>query len=291
MKNKLYLIWILLVGVCGGVLRGMSLLFGYEAESGLPVAGYLPATILMALTIVVVLSAALAGKLGFAKRSSWSFEQMYCGMPGGVRVICAFFGICTAILCGIGLLRVPEQCVEQATVYGDTILMPGTLIASATAVMWVLGLVSGICMLLLALRQGADKQAVKSTGLFATIPIFWCCLDLIMVYHENSGNPVLSDYSYLLLMIIAIMTAFYSMGSFLYSAKGAAARWVASAGIAVYLAFVNAGGALIWMFWSNTDLSMTQWLGTGGALRIYIAVFVGLYLLLQLTGTMRKSKD
>ncbi|MDO4173827.1 MAG: hypothetical protein Q4D42_03585 [Eubacteriales bacterium] len=291
MKNNLYLIWILLAGVCGAALRGMSLLFGYEAESGLPVEGYLPATLLIALTAAVVLSAVLVGRYGYSARSAWSFEQMYGGLSTPARALCMLCGVAVMAVCIIGLLYLPEQQLEQATVYGDTTMMPGTLLSIATIVLWILGIVSGLCMLLLAVWQKAGRKATRYTGMLVTIPMFWYCLDFILVYHDNSGNPVLSDYSYLLLLLIAMMTSFYSAGSFLYSAKGAASRWVASAGIAVYLAFVHAGSAWIWMLRSHTDLTMMQWLGTAGALRVYLAVCVGLYLLLQLAASLRKTGE
>lgn len=290
MKNKMYLIWILLAGICGATLRGMSLLFGYEAETGLPVKGYLPAMALVVLTAAVIAAAVLLGRRNNKKCSSWSFEEMFGGMPAFFRGICMICGLGTACVCGLGVYRLPEQIVEQTTMYGDQVILPGMLIVAATMIMWVLGILSGLSMFLLAMRQKGEKQATRWTGLCATVPIFWCCLDLIMVYHENSGNPVLSDYSYLLLLIIAIMTAFYSIGSFLYSAKSAAGRWFAAAGIAVYLAFVNAGGAVMWMLRSNTDLTMAQWLGTGNALRMGTVILIGIYLLVQFANTLWKKQ-
>ncbi|MCD8356057.1 MAG: hypothetical protein LUE11_05750 [Clostridia bacterium] len=290
MKNKMYLIWILLAGLCGTVLRGTSLLYGYEAETGLPVKEYFPATALAVLTAVVVVAAVLLGRHNNKKRRGWSFEEMFGGMPAFFRGICMLCGLGTACICGLGVYRLPDQIVEQTTTYGDQVILPGMLIVAATMIMWVLGILSGLGMFVLAVRQRKGKQATKWTGLCATIPIFWCCLDLIMVYHENSGNPVLSDYSYMLLMIIAIMTAFYSIGSFLYSAKSAAGRWFAAAGIAVYLAFVNAGGAIMWMLRSNTDLTMAKWLGTGNALRMGTAILIGIYLLVQFANTLWKKE-
>lgn len=56
----------------------------------------------------------------------------------------------------------------------------------------------------------------KKTGCYTIIPMFWGCLDLIMVYHDNSANPVLSDYTYQLVLIVAVMLAFYSMSGFLF---------------------------------------------------------------------------
>ena len=78
MKKILYLIWIVVAGLGGAALRGMSLLQGYEADTGLPVEGYLPAMALIGLTIAVAVTALLTGRLGFQSRSSWSFLNINC---------------------------------------------------------------------------------------------------------------------------------------------------------------------------------------------------------------------
>lgn len=290
MKKILYLIWIVLAGLGGAALRGMSLLHGYEADTGLPVEGYVPAMALIGLTMVVALTALLAGRLGFQSRSSWSFEQMYGNMPLQLRLVCMLCGLGTAGICAWGMYSLSDQVAEQAVVYGDQILLPGRLIVTATSVAWILGIVSGLCMMLLVKGQGI-RPATWFTGLCCTVPIFWCCLDLIMVYHENSGNPVLSDYSYLLLMIIAVMASFHSIGTYLYSARGSGARWLAAASMAVYLVFVNAGGTAVAMWQTGSAVGMLAWFGTGNMLRLGALALAGLYLLIQLGCTLGKKEQ
>ena len=290
MKKILYLIWIVVAGLGGAALRGMSLLQGYEADTGLPVEGYLPAMALIGLTIAVAVTALLTGRLGFQSRSSWSFEQMYGNMPLLLRLVCMLCGLGTAGICAWGIVSLPDQIAEQAAVYGDQILLPGRLIITATGAAWILGILSGLCMLLLAQGQGS-KPATRFTGLCCTLPIFWCCLDLIMVYHENSGNPVLSDYSYLLLLIIAVMASFHSMGTYLYSASGSGTRWIAAAGIAVYLVFVNAGGTIFAAWQEGSAAVISDLLGTGNTLRVGALALTGLYLLIQLGCTLGKKEE
>lgn len=284
MKKIFYLIWIVLAGMCGAVLRGMSLLHGYEADTGLPVKGYQPAMLLIVLTVVVFVTAVLIGRFAFRHCSTWSFEQMYGNMPMLFRLIGMLCGLGTAGICAWGLCSLPDQVAEQAAVLGDQIFLPSRMIVIATSATWLLGILSGLCILLLCLR--GDKPATRLTGLCCTIPIFWCCLDLIMVYHENSGNPVLSDYTYLLLLIIAVMAAFHSMGTYLYSDQSKTTRWFAMSGIAVYFALVNAGGSGYAMY-QSADIFMMQ--GTGMILRIGALALVGLYLLIQLGCTGRKQ--
>lgn len=290
MKKILYLIWIVATGLAGAVLRGMSLLHGYETDSGLPIDGYLPAIVLIGLTVVVAVTAILTGLLGFRNRNTWSFEQMYGHMPLLFRLICMVCGIGVAGMCTWGMLSLSDQMVQQAAVYGDQVLLPGPLILTAIRVAWILGILSGLGMLLLALWQGS-KPATRFTGLCCTLVMFWCCLDLIMVYHENSGNPVLSDYSYLLLMMIAVMAAFYSMGTYLYRSNGSGTRWIAVTTIAVYLVFVNAGGAIFTVWQQRSIAAALNLLGTGNALRVSALGFTGLYLLIQLGCTLTKKEQ
>lgn len=290
MKRILYLIWIVVAGLAGAALRGMILLQGYEADSGLPVEGYRPAVVLMGLTIAVAVTAILTGRIGFRNRNTWSFEQMYGHMPLLLRLVCMLCGFGAAGICAWGIVSLPDQLAEQAAVYGDQILLPGPLIVAAITATWILGILSGLGMLLLACRQGS-QSATRLTGLCCTLVIFWCCLDLIMVYHENSGNPVLSDYSYLLLMMIAVMAAFHSMGTYLYRSSGSGTRWIATAGIAVYLVLINAGGAIWAARQQESAVAVFDLFGIGNTLRVSALGLTGLYLLIQLGCTLAKKEQ
>lgn len=288
MKRNLYLIFIVVAGLCGAALRCVCLMYGYEAGTGLPKEGYLPATLLAALTVVVVVAAVALSRAWFQPCADKSFEQLF-GNLSGLWILGLLCGVGMVVFSIQGLLWLPDQLAEQYLFEGNEIVLPGPLITGATALVWVLGFVSGICVIVLALWQRGKKPAGKRTGLLTTIPMFWCCLDLIMVYHDNSGNPVLSDYSYTLLLIIAVMTAFYSMGGFLYAAKCPAVRFFASAGVAVYLALTQMGGTGIWSMIETSGMGILQLLGTGTALRMDIYLMTGVFLLLQLGNAVNRS--
>ncbi|MDO5783942.1 MAG: hypothetical protein Q4P20_02635 [Eubacteriales bacterium] len=289
MKRNFYLIFILVAGLCGAALRCTCLLYGYEAETGLPKEGYLPAMLLVALTAIVVIVAAVLSRTWFQPCAEKSFEQLFGGMPWS-GILCLLCGIGMAVFSVQGILWLPDQLAEQYLFEGNEIIMPSPLITGATALVWVLSFAAGMCVIVLSVWQRGKKPAGKRTGLLTTIPMFWCCLDLIMVYHQNSGNPVLSDYSYTLLLIIAVMTAFYSMGGFLYAAKRPAARFFASAGVAVYLALMQMGGMAVWSMLETSGMGILQLLGTGTALRMDIYLMTGIYLLLQLGHAINRSR-
>ena len=102
-----------------------------------------------------------------------------------------------------------------------------------------------------------------------------------MVYHDNSANPVLSDYTYQLVLIVAVMLAFYSMSGFLFS-TGCAPRFFVSAGAAVYLALTNAGGLLVWKLRANSDLGVLRYFGVSTTFRAGMYLLAGVYLLVVL---------
>lgn len=282
-QHKSYLFLVLIAGVCGAVLRGMTLLYGYESESGLPVAGYTPAAALLGLTVVLAAAAVVLCQKWYGGQE-YAYEQLFSNLSGVSRALCALFGIGMAAMAVLGLVCLPGQLLEEATIMGDQLIAPSMIIVCATAVTWVLGLITGICLLLLAVRSG--KPVSKRTGFYSTAPMFWGCMDLIMVYHDNSANPVLSDYTYQLVLIVAVMLAFYSMSGFLFS-KGSAPRFLASAGVAVYLAVTNMGGLLMWKLRANSDLGILGYFGISATFRAVMYLLAGAYLLVVLSRALR----
>lgn len=288
-RNWMYLILILLAGIGGAVLRGISLLHGYEPDSGLPVIGYMPAIALIVLTAAVIVAAVLFGRMRFSKTAACTFEQMFRGMGKVKCVLCSVAGLGIVWFSRKGLQCLPEQIVEQSANLNGELIYPGSIIVAAIALLWVLGIISGISLFLLAVEQAKGKQVSKRTGMYATVPLFWCCLDLILIYHENSGNPVTSDYSYALLLIIAVMTAFYSIGGFLFSSKGSAQRFFASVGVAIYLACTQIGGTCIWYLMTEHEYGMIGSLGVGKTIRLAAYACVGLYLLVYLVHALPRA--
>ena len=292
MKRNLYLVFIIAAGLCGAALRCICLLHGYEADSGLPKEGYLPSLLLAGLTIAVIVLAIALSRAWFGACRQQGFEQLFGNAKGLTWLITLFMGIWIMLESVNSLLLLPDQIAEQFMMEGSVVVMPSRMMAGATALVWVLSLVSGLCMVLFAVWQHSGKPATKRTGLLATLPILWGCIDLIMVYHENSGNPVLSDYSYTLLLIIAVMLTFYSIGGFLYSGKSPAVRFFASAGIAVYLALMQMGGTSIWSLIETDGIGIAQLLGTSAAMRMHIYFSLAIYLMLQLgNAAIRSQRD
>ncbi len=280
MKQTVYIFFLLAASAAGALLRAVSLLRGYEPESGLPVAGYPPSVAVIVLTAAVIVLAVLLSRQWYPAAGQRSFEQVFGGLSGIGGVAGMLCGVLCALAGGAGLLLLPRQIMEQTNEY---VSVSGPMIG-IMALMWALCLVSGAVILALSLWQAKEKKATRRVGLFATVPMFWCGLDLILTYHENSGNPVTSDYSYALLLIIALMAAFYSMAGFLFSAnRGNSAQFAAAAGIAVYLTAVHVLGTLASMILGGTEL-----LTVGNTIRLWAYFAAGVFLLVQLLH-MKKS--
>lgn len=279
-RNWMYVLLILLAGMAGAVLRAMSLLYGYEPESGLPIDGYVPAMVLIGLTAVVFVLVLLLCRGWFRKLNGCRFEDLFGEMPGSMRAAGTLFGACVLASGGFGISLLSDEVAEQSNEF----VSAGTMTTVAIVVMWTLCLLSGVMMILLLRGQRDGHPATKQMGTMITLPMFWCCMDLIMIYHENSGNPVISDYSYTLLMVIAIMTAFYSMGGFFFE-NSPAVRFFASSGIAVYLVLTYAGGAVLSFLMGSTP---QNWL-YADLIRLGAYLSVGAYLLVQMLHALGRT--
>jgi hypothetical protein len=111
-----------------------------------------------------------------------------------------------------------------------------------------LGLFAGGALLMIALS--VNKLSFTSvTGFWATVPVFWACLMLIIEFWGHAGNPVRNSYVYGMLATVLCTLALYAIaGSFFRKAKPGRVLLYALSG--VYFAVLTLGGALL-----------GQWLG------------------------------
>lgn len=286
-RNLMYLIFIALAGICGAVLRGVSLLHGYEPDTGLPVEGYMPSAILIVLTAAVIVLAILFSKKVFGKYDGCAYEQLFGGMNKGACAVCAAAAVGMMTNAAFALKKMPELILEQAVDTYGRLGGPSLVVSAAIGLIWILCLLSGLFLLIWTVRQVRGAEIAKLDGICVTIPMFWCCIDLVMIYHENSGNPVASEYSYALLTVIAVITMFHSIGSFLFSEKTSAVRYFAAAGAGLYLLFTHVGGTVIGYVLSDAEGSMLGVLGVGNTLRLAAYACAAVYLLPILAHALR----
>lgn len=275
MKRSVYILFILLMGCVGAVLRGLSLVGGIEPETGLPVAGNVPALALKLVCAAVVILAAVLCRSGYGGAEA-SYERLLSKLGKNAQKLCVLCGAALAVvgvagLCSIGSIVAAETNDHQPF---------GVPALAALTAQWILCAVSGLTLAWFAQRQDGHA-ATKRQGICISLPMFWTCLSLIMTYHENSSNPVMQDYAYDLLLVIALMAAFYFMaGTFFAQSRPVCIALFA--GLSVFLTLTCAGGLLLATLWNPAVAAWTLTDARADFLRMAACVCAGLYLLVQL---------
>lgn len=284
MKRSVYILFVLIAGVIGAVLRGLSITQGLEWNTGLPVRGDLSSLLLKVLCVVVVVLAIVISRCCYAKQGQ-QYEGIMGTQPSAARWICIVLGVGTVAVGVAALICTNRMVLEQTSEYQPF----GVPALIAMLVQWVLCIVSGVLLIGFAKRQDG-REATKAQGLRAAVPMLWACLMLIMAYHENSGNPVMTDYAYELLMAIAILASFYAIAC-LFFAEPSARRVALFSGLSVFLTMTVVGGLLLAAIMDATMLSLTLTAPTADLLRMTAYLLVGGYLLVQLTGISSKTNE
>lgn len=284
MKRSVYILFVLIAGVIGAVLRGLSITKGLEWNTGLPVCGDLSSLLLKVLCVVVVVLAVVLSRRCYAKQGQ-QYEAILGTLPSGARWICMVFGV-GVVAVGVGALVCTNRIVLEQTSEYQPFGIPALI---ATLVQWALCIVSGLMLIGFAKRQDG-REATKAQGLRAAVPMLWACLMLIMAYHENSGNPVMTDYAYELLLAIAILASFYAIAC-LFFAEPSARRVALFCGLAVFLTMTAVGGLLLAAIMDTTMLSLTLTAPTADLLRMAAYLMAGVYLLVQLTVIPAKTEE
>lgn len=284
MKRSVYILFVLLAGVIGAVLRGLSITKGLEWNTGLPVRGDLSSLLLKILCVVVVVLAIVLSRRCYAQQGQ-QYEAILGTLPSAARWICMLFGV-GVVAVGVGALICTNRIVLEQTSEYQPFGIPALI---ATLVQWALCIISGMLLVGFAKRQDG-REATKAQGLRAAVPMLWACLMLIMAYHENSGNPVMTDYAYELLLAIAILASFYAIAC-LFFAEPSARRVALFCGLAVFLTITVVGGLLLAAIMDATMLSLTLTSPTADLLRMAAYLMAGVYLLVQLTVIPAKTEE
>jgi len=78
-----------------------------------------------------------------------------------------------------------------------------------------LSAMAAVSVALFAIEMYQDSRR-KTTFALSIVPTLFMCFWLILIYRQNASNPVLLDYSYQCLAIIASALGFYFTSGFLY---------------------------------------------------------------------------
>lgn len=184
-------------GVAGYFLRTWELQTGFDVKTGLAYSDAPAHTAVIALSvaaaaIAVLVSALLARKNRFGDtcREAFSARGSFLPLLGAAGGVAIFAG---ALLYGAGL--------------GGYATVLDLIFAAAAAG-------SGVVETALAFRCASGKEAGGLGKLSVILPLFFCFW-LLLLYKENSTDPVIFDYCFTALALAAVsLSLYYTDGYF-----------------------------------------------------------------------------
>lgn len=190
-----------LLGVFGGIFRGLSLLNGYEPQTHLPIAGDNFQLMLIILSVVsVIIFVILCARFKFDAEPQ--FEKAFISDSAGYKTLCVLSALIT-ILCGAGGFYFALTNSDKSF-YSHITEFP----------LWILAVLTGVAIIGLI---RAKENITESSAYFTLIPMFWAAFDLIVIFKNNSSSPFVGYYSFELIPSVFLTLAFYAFASFLYS--------------------------------------------------------------------------
>lgn len=181
---------VILYGGCGAFIRSNELQNAYDLN-GLHISGYTLTYVLIGLSILFVLLAAVFSRLALKPRENSSYEAVFSGhFP--VDLLAGF-------------------CLVASAVIGMYVQINSELVVMQF-ILQMLAFISGVCIIAISVRCKSGKIEA-STGILALLPVFFTCLWMILTYRDWGRDPVLLDYVYgLLALVFATVGIFHAAG-------------------------------------------------------------------------------
>lgn len=180
-----YLISAFFLGIVGAVLRAYQLVSAFDPETGLPIHGA-SATLLLFIAFAVI---AAAGAV-FAFKVQKDFEESIS--PSGENLIKISFSVSAVIVLVFAFLKFLE-------------LRDGLVIT--TLILALFSVYCSVSLFALGKYKMAERSSV-SYCIFASVPVFWACYLIVLLFREKIPDPIVLDYvfsifSYILVLMIA----------------------------------------------------------------------------------------
>lgn len=208
-------------GAVGFGLRKLELSTAFDVDTGLHIAGSSATTTLVVLT-VLMFGLLFFLSQGERRRFRGSFDDAFIA--------------------------------EENTLYATTGVLSAFLLACAgVALIWyfIKGYDSSVTKLMLAFLCLVSCPCVMATvknnfkgerqgkyNFTLLVPAYTCCMWLVAAYQDRAADPVILDYVYELLAIIAILLSLYHLASFSFE-RGSVHRTTFFSLMAVYFSMVT----------------------------------------------------
>lgn len=245
-------------GCAAFVLRLLQWRTGFEPDTGLPIPGTPFGVLTAALAaLVMVLCVLLRKKLPAETEGTPLFPAGFAADPGILTLAVA--GV--FLMAAAGLADIAAGMGVQA--------LPGMADLSAVSrreqlILGMLTLAAAVCLFpAIPACRAADREAPRPfNGTLLLAPVVCLVVRLVLLYRQDSANPVLAAYWVELLALVLVILALYRLASFAYGV-GRTRRFVLYAVPAIVLslaALADGGGLSTLLFNGGAALTLTGFL-------------------------------
>lgn len=218
-------------GAVGFALRRWELSTAFEPDTGLHIAGAPATWALLALSLLMT-----GVFLLLCTGNHYAFPVGYDQAFRSESPLYLTVAISAGFLMGVGgILKLWDL---PAALDGYTgLAVRGVASALPMVLLSALCLVSAACILLIA-KNNYRGEGKGTRSMLLLAPAYAACMWLISAYQTKAADPVVEDYIYQLLAVIAVLLALYFMSGFSFE-KTKVKRTVFFSLLGIYLSVMN----------------------------------------------------
>ncbi len=262
-KGTFWLIIVILLGVCAGILRGIEVSAHFDWDTAL----YEPFSTAFVLPVYTALSIALIGLLALARRDRLTeFTESYpMGSKNGLFVA----ALASLALCAAGLWKLFEAL---------------TMLRAVNIILGILTILAGAVLLALA-KARLDRKVPEYTRFISSLVIFWGCFMLVITYMEHPVEPVIRNFAYdILASSFIVFALFYEVAPLFRRTRRSAAVFFTLG--SVYLILLTIVGRVV-AFMLSGDLRNV----TDAPFRMIVFACVGVLLIQNAAGLLGRDSE
>ena len=261
-RGPFWLILILLMGICAGVLRGMEVSAHFDWDTAL----YEPFAAAFVLPVYTALSAALIAAVSAAQRGE--LPGFYEAYPIRSKAGLFIAAMASLGLCAAGLWK---------------LFAAMTALKAVQIILGILTVIGGAVLLAMAVSRWREKMP-DPVRVASSLCIFWGCFLLVVTYMEHPVEPVIRNFVYDILASAAVVFAlfYYVAPLFRKTGRGRALFFSLAA---VYLVTLTAVGRVVAWLLSGDSRNLTD-----APFRMLLFLCAGVLILQNAAGLLRDDQ-
>lgn len=202
-------------GCAAFALRLLQWRTGFEPDTGLPVPGTPFGAVTAALAVLALVLCALLGKkLPQEKEGAPLFPASFAAADPGILTL-AVAGVflmgasgLADIAAGLGIQGLPGMAALSAAVRREQLILGALTLAAAACLFPAVP----------ACHMGTRETPRPFSGALLLAPVVCLVVRLVLLYRQDSSNPVLAAYWVELLALVLVILALYRLAAFAYGA-------------------------------------------------------------------------